>query len=435
MIDQTKTCTVPIAFAQQLKATLAKDCVGKKVTELRTPSLVISKTTLQRNCERVGKITAEFGLRTRVHVKTHKTVEGARIQLTSLSTDAIVVSTLPEAYYMIDSDLTKEGLLKEVLIGFPITADKLDDVLELSKRVSKLQIFIDNLSTLEEVERHLKAKPDGKKQQHHIHVFLKADCGYGRAGAMIDNSVTLELAERLQNSPYLAFDGIYTHAGHSYSSRSPQDALQYLKDECDFARRFRDFLQKSHIQVQCISIGATPTIKAITAFMDQQQEDQMRETLRDVLKDIDEVHAGAFGFLDRQQVATGLCSLKDVSISVAVRVASVYPEQRKILVDGGALALSKDTAPQGGFGYVVDMKDRDSLGNPKILASVTKVAQEHGLLEEMDLNIFERPDMRVGHALRVIPNHCCLTAACHSFYLIVEDDDTVVDVWVPVRGW
>ncbi|OBZ88680.1 D-serine dehydratase [Choanephora cucurbitarum] len=429
MMVQTKTHVTPIAFNQQWKATLAKDYIGKKLTELRTPSLVISRTVLQRNSERLREITTKFGLRVRIHVKTHKTTEGAQIQLKGVTSDAIVVSTLPEAHSMVDSDLVKEGLLKEVLVGFPITADKLEDVFELSKRIHKLQIFVDNLNTLEDIEAYLKTKPDGKKHQHHIHVFLKADCGYGRAGALIDNATTIELAKRLQDSPYLTFEGIYTHAGHSYSSESPQDALEYLKNECNFARQFRDFLQKNGVRICCISIGATPTVKAITVFMDQQEQ------MRDILKDIDEVHAGAFGFLDRQQVATGLGSLKDVSISVAVRIASVYPDQRKILVDGGALAFSKDTAPQGGFGYVVDMNDRDCLGNPKVIASVTKVAQEHGLLQDVDEAVFKRLDFQIGSVLRVIPNHCCLTAACHPFYLIVEDDDTVVDVWVPVRGW
>lgn len=45
-----------------------------------------------------------------------QSVEGARIQLENAQTDAIVVSTLPEAYAMINSDLTSSGLLKQVWI-------------------------------------------------------------------------------------------------------------------------------------------------------------------------------------------------------------------------------------------------------------------------------------------------------------------------------
>lgn len=45
-------------------------------------------------------------------------MEGARIQLESAQTDAIVVSTMSEAYAMINSDLTSSGLLKQVCLFY-----------------------------------------------------------------------------------------------------------------------------------------------------------------------------------------------------------------------------------------------------------------------------------------------------------------------------
>ncbi|RCI06468.1 hypothetical protein CU098_013405 [Rhizopus stolonifer] len=418
---QTKTQLLPINFRAEWKETLVREMVGKKLYQLRTPSLVISRPILERNCNRLGKITTELGLNIRVHIKTHKTVEGARIQLTGANSHAIVVSTLPEAYAMIHSDL--------VLVGFPITPDKFDDVFELSTKVPKFQIFIDNLATLEALEAYYKERFGDDNHVHPIYVFLKIDCGYGRAGVPLNDSKTVELAKRLQNSTCVVFDGMYTHAGHSYSSKSPQEALEYLINECNVARQFRDFLKDNGVDIKYISIGATPTVKAISAFMHQ------TDHIKDILKDINEVHAGAFAFLDKQQVATGLSTFGDVSISVATRIASVYHERNSVLIDGGALAFSKDTAPQGGFGFVVDMHDKDQQGKPKIVASVTKISQEHGILQRLDGSTLSRPDLQIGSVVRVIPNHCCLAAACHPLYLIVEDDDTVVDVWVPVRGW
>jgi D-serine deaminase-like pyridoxal phosphate-dependent protein len=180
-----------------------------------------------------------------------------------------------------------------------------------------------------------------------------------------------------------------------------------------------------------VSIGATPTVKAITAFM-------YEADMKQILDGIHEVHAGAFAFLDRQQVATGLGNYSDVAISVACRIASVYKDRHSMLIDGGGLAFSKDTAPQGGFGFVLDPTSggKDDHGKPKIIASVTKVSQEHGILQHLDESKLSRPELQIGKLIRVIPNHCCLTAACHLYYLIIENGgDTVVDVWVPVRGW
>ncbi|KAG2215308.1 hypothetical protein INT46_005925 [Mucor plumbeus] len=424
MVEQTTTPSLLFdSYRTQMKATLAKEMVGKKLNQLRTPSLVIDRSILKRNCQRLSKISTGLdNTRVRVHVKTHKSVEGARIQLESAQTDAIVVSTMSEAYAMINSDLTSSGLLKQVLLGFPITPDKFSDIFELSTKVDIFQIFIDNLATLEALEVFCKSSASQKK----VNVFLKVDCGYGRAGVPINDEKTLLLAKRLSESSHVAFTGIYTHAGHSYLSQSSDEALEYLKNECDVARQFRDYFVNNGIAINYVSIGATPTVKAITAFMD-------KIDMNHILRDIDEVHAGAFAFLDRQQVATGLGSYHDVAISVACRIASVYKNRDSLLIDGGALAFSKDTAPQGGFGYVINPTVKDDV---EILASLTKVSQEHGILQHIDESTLSRPELQIGELVRVIPNHCCLTAACHLYYLVVEDgSDLVVDVWVPDRGW
>jgi D-serine deaminase-like pyridoxal phosphate-dependent protein len=267
-----------------------------------------------------------------------------------------------------------------------------------------------------------------------IHVLNTLDTDqkyHRRAGVPINDASTLELAQRLDNSSRVNFTGIYTHAGHSYSSKNSKEALDYLRNECDMARQFRAYFSKNGIDVKYVSIGATPTVKAITSFM----HDDI-QSMKQILKGIDEVHAGAFAFLDRQQVATGLGKYSDVSISVACRIASVYKDRDSLLIDGGALAFSKDTAPQEGFGCVLDPAGKDEHGEPKTIASLTKVSQEHGILQHLNESTLQRPELQIGKLVRIIPNHCCLTAACHLYYLIVENGgDTVVDVWVPVRGW
>lgn len=71
-----------------------------------------------------------------------QTIEATEIQLDSAKTDAIVVSTLAEAYYVINSDLVASGKLRDVLFGFPVSPDRFDDVYHLSQKVEKFCIFI-----------------------------------------------------------------------------------------------------------------------------------------------------------------------------------------------------------------------------------------------------------------------------------------------------
>jgi D-serine deaminase-like pyridoxal phosphate-dependent protein len=77
MVYQTAT---PESFLDdyrtQTKARLVKEMVGKRLDQLRTPSLVINKSILLRNCQKMSKITTGLkNTRIRVHVKTHKVFE------------------------------------------------------------------------------------------------------------------------------------------------------------------------------------------------------------------------------------------------------------------------------------------------------------------------------------------------------------------------
>ncbi|KAI8147014.1 hypothetical protein BJV82DRAFT_509036 [Fennellomyces sp. T-0311] len=406
MIATTTTPLLPFysALAEQQEQ-LRQSTIGKHLHELRTPALIIDRTVLKRNCDRLGNIPAEYNVKVRVHVKSHKTVEAARMQLEGANTDAIVVSTMAEAQIMASSSL--------VLLGFPITPDKFDEMFALAERVESFQIFIDRLETLDALEEYHKTTSTHKK----IGVFIKIDCGYGRAGVPLDSAFEkvsiLNLAKRLANSSCTTLKGLYAHAGHSYKARSADEALTYLEEECESARQFRTlFLQEAGIDIPYLSIGATPTAQSIVYHKN--------DRVRKALEGISEVHAGAYSLLDRQQMATGLCNESDVAISVACRVASRYPDRGTVLIDGGALAFSKDVTPQGGYGQTT---------TGIILKSIS---QEHGILaadSDGDGNV------HVGDIVRVIPNHCCLAAACHLYYLVVESGDQVVDVWFPVRGW
>ncbi|KAG0172216.1 hypothetical protein DFQ28_011279 [Apophysomyces sp. BC1034] len=398
MFNQTTTTLLP---ADTWKAELTKSFVGKRLDEVRTPTLVIDRSILERNCNKL-RVLDDLNIKVRVH-----TIEATAMQLEGANTNAIIVSTLAEARAMAHSELVAKKKIKQILLGFPITPDKFDEVLTLSRTVDAFQIFVDQLEALDALEAYCANTSKNSETEFKFRVFLKIDCGYHRAGSPLESSDNIQLAKRLASSPHVVLEGIYSHAGHSYASSSPEEGQRYLKLECDMARAFRDLLESHGVPIHCLSIGATPTVQAILHAQDAAS----------ILEGIHEVHCGAYTMLDRQQMATGMCDASDVAITVACRVASVYTD--RVLLDGGALAFSKDTAPQGGFGLVRETGD-----------VLTQISQEHGIVRNAS------PAYRIGQVVRVLPNHCCLTAACHQYYLIVDNGgDEIVDVWVPVRGW
>jgi D-serine deaminase-like pyridoxal phosphate-dependent protein len=123
----------------------------------------------------------------------------------------------------------------------------------------------------------------------------------------------------------------------------------------------------------------------------------------------------------------GTCTPKDCAATVLATVVSHYPDRNQMLIDAGALALSKDTGAvhitgEITYGAVVENQD----------LKLVSLSQEHGLIEGGAPVAFDKHP--IGSRIRIIPNHSCLAAPLFSRYHIVEGVE-VVDEWTPVRGW
>ncbi len=89
--------------------------VGKHVSSLRTPAIIVDRTRFRNNCETMARSCEEKGLRFRAHVKTHKTGPGVRMQLTAgEGCTSVVCSTLMECWQLVREGLVAEGLIKDV---------------------------------------------------------------------------------------------------------------------------------------------------------------------------------------------------------------------------------------------------------------------------------------------------------------------------------
>jgi D-serine deaminase-like pyridoxal phosphate-dependent protein len=106
-------------------------------------------------------------------------------------------------------------------------------------------------------------------------------------------------------------------------------------------------------------------------------------------------------------------------------------KRRKLVIDAGGIALSKDRGPTHldaacGYGHVLDLEGHETG------MRVTGLSQEHGEIHAEDDETFSR--FKVGDRLRILANHSCLTAAQHSHYNIIENG-VIVDQWQIHRGW
>jgi D-serine deaminase-like pyridoxal phosphate-dependent protein len=240
-------------------------------------------------------------------------------------------------------------------------------------------------------------------------VFLKVDCGYHRAGVDPGSAESVRLALAIARSPSVHFQGLLTHAGHSYHARNIEEIRELAAEETACLTRFRARLAKEGFGEVMRSVGSTPTMSVVDRF-----------------EDVDEVRPGNYVFYDAFQATIGSCRREDCAVSVLATVIGSYPDRRQAIIDAGALALSKDLGPdhvdpQFGYGMVCDTDLRP------LPMRLVALSQEHGKLEAVS-------PPAVGTRLRIIPNHSCLTAAMYEVYHVVQKGD-VVDEWRPVRGW
>lgn len=366
------------------------------LTDLSTPAFLVDRAVVERNCAQMREKARASGVAFRPHVKTHKTVEIGRMQHGGAA-GAITVSTLAEAEFF-----ANDGF-RDITYAVPIAPEKLPRVASLAARIDRLSVLVDSDDAVRALEEFAAA------HEVTFDAFLKIDCGYHRAGVDPQNPDSVRLAMRLARSERVRFQGLLTHAGHSYNARDVDEIHRIAAQEAGSLTRFRALLASEGFTDARRSIGSTPTAAVVDRFTG-----------------CDEVRPGNYVFFDAFQATIGSCALADVAVSVLTTVVGSYPERGSLIVDAGALALSKDVGPdhvEPGFGYglVCDLELRP------LPMRVLALSQEHG-------KIAATTHVPVGTRLRIVPNHSCLTAAMFDAYDVI-DEGRVVDRWRPARGW
>ncbi len=360
--------------------------------DVETPALILDRQRLQRNADRMLARAAETGLMLRPHFKTAKSVDVALVA-TGGRRSTLTASTLKEVEALANAGFD------DILYAVGITPNKFARV----RRV-RAQTGRDILLTLDSVEM-ARAVRDGLPG---IPVLIEIDCGEHRGGIGSDASELVEIGSVLGDQ----LRGVMTHAGHSYTTDSPEDIRAIARDETNAARQAAARLRNNGLPVEIVSVGSTPT-----AFF------------ADDLSGITELRAGIYMFWDLAQLSRGMCAVEDIAVSVLTTVIGHNRTAGVLTVDAGAMAMSKDVSaqtllPDAGYGWLCHSDSLQPTG-----LRLDAVHQEHGTVKVRSASDFER--YLIGSTLRVLPNHACLTcAAGYGQYLT-----TGAEVWPRVDGW
>ena len=359
--------------------------------DVETPALLLHHDVMERNLEHMAARAKRLGVALRPHIKTHKCLELGRRQV-ARGANGVTVSTLFEA------EAFANGGFADLTWAFPLDRTHVPHVQQVVARGVTLRVVLDDLETARAVAGS------------GLHVWLKVDCGYHRAGVDPSSRYGLEVARELGAERGITFDGILSHSGHAYRTRNKEEAAQIAEQERQVMAWFAELLRKDGLPVRGVSVGSTP---AMVAAKD--------------LTGVTEARPGNYIFYDRTMVLIGCCEPKDVAVTVLATVVSHQPGASHFVVDAGALSLSKDLGPahlglEPAYGEVK--------GHPEL--SVASVSQEHGLIRAASPAAIEGK-FKVGQHIEIVPNHSCLTEAHFDEYVVVQGD-RIMDRWHIERG-
>ena len=378
------------APADTIRAETAPGAALAIPEDVETPSLVVDLARVRVNLEDMATFADSVGVALYPHVKTHRTVEFARMQVDA-GAAGLCVAKLSEAEVFVDAGFT------DLVMAYPIAGeDKHRRAMRLGER-AKLRLSVDSLEGARAFSGSL------VKSGAAADVLLEVDTGFLRSGA--DPEMAPGMAREIAGLPGIRFRGIITHEGQAAGGENRAAIETAAVAAGEIMVRVAAEIRAMSIDVDTVSVGSTSTAKATTT-----------------VSGITELRPGIYAFNDYGQVIAGTVGVDRCAARVVATVVSHAAPDRAI-VDAGSKSLGqdllgiwfRDAAP--GHGLVI--------GHPGW--RLISVSEEHGWLR-WDRDGPPTP-LDVGVRVQILPNHIC--SAFHVLgESVIIDEGEHVDTWV-----
>lgn len=354
---------------------------------VETPAVLIDLARLTHNVRTYADIARSAGVALRPHVKTHKTIEIARVQRDAGAT-GLTVAKLSEARVYAAAGFT------DIFVAYPVIGPLKWSGAAALAASCRLTVGVDSIVGIEGLSRASQTRGSL------IHIRVEFDSGLHRSGVQV--GALIDMCRQVMDRPGLRLDGIFTFRSSAYDGSAGHTAVESGTAEGELLTATANHLREARLPIDSVSGGSTPTAGPVAAA-----------------SGVTEIRPGTYVFQDRMTVADGVTA-DDVALSVLTTVVS-RPSEDMAIVDAGSKTLAADVWPASaglrGFAEVVGGRGYVEWAN-----------EEHGAVR---LAGDYRP--RVGDALRLIPNHVC-TVVNLSRELLVVDGARIVDSWNVAAG-
>jgi D-serine deaminase-like pyridoxal phosphate-dependent protein len=347
-----------------------------RLEDIETPALIIDLDGLEDNLDRYQSYFTEHGIGLRPHIKTHKCLAIAHMQM-QRGAIGITCQKLGEAEVMVGG-----GVGPDVLIPYNIIGQrKLERLTALARR-AHMTVAADSEYTV-----------DGLSQaaaNAAVTVGVVVELFQGRTG-VIDAQAAAELGQKIAAAPGLELRGIMI--------------MPSSHDQRPFIQETLDLFDRSGLPHPIVSGGCTPY-----CFIAHE------------IPELTEFRAGEYPTGGLKHLLGKTHTVEQCCLRVLTTVVS-RPQAASAIIDAGSKAMSAAIRPDidaTSMGHIVEYPQ----------ARFTGASEEHG---NVDLSSCPNPP-QIGERLQVIPVHPCPCVNEHDEIIAVRQGQ-VEAVWpVHARG-
>lgn len=371
-----------------------------KLSQLRTPCVLVDTARVERNLERLQSSVNSRGLRLRPHAKTHKSVELARRQIAG-GAIGICCAKLGEA------EVFAAAGIEDIRLPYPLNPVNAERVIELLDQ-TRLSFIVDHMAVAQGWSEAM------DRAGRTVDVLVKVDVGFHRCGIDPGRPEAADFVAKVAGMPGLRFRGLLAHAGHGYGATSEAQVREIAEGEARTLVGLADAVRAKGIDVAEISVGATPTVRY---SVDQ--------------SGLTELRPGNYIYFDRTQVSLGAAAWDDCALTVLARVVT-KPAPDRIIVDSGSKTLTNDLArgfaPAPGYGAV--LRGITGVQAPDDSLLVERLSEEHANVRVTSATHALEP----GDLVRIVPNHSCVVSNLVDSAWLVDGEQVIERLDISARG-
>ena len=347
------------------------------LSEIDTPALIVDKAMVEYNIQQaIGYAQGVENLRP--HVKTHKTLEVAKMQGVA-GIYKFKCATIAEA------EMLGLAEAKDVLISYALQGPKIDRLIALTEKYpnTKYSSLIDNVNNVKLLNEKFAAKSKT------ANVYFDINNGQNRTG--IGTKKAKALFKSIESLPNIHIEGVHCYDGHIRMA-SLKKRIKKTTNSFHEVEKFQEYLEKKLGKKMNVVAGGSPSFSVHAKFHDV------------------ECSPGTWIFWDERYASDYEEQAFKKAAVVATRVISKIDEHHYCLDLGHKSVASEFPFPRIKF-------------TSKLKCEQISQSEEHFVIRCKKKNALE-----VGELLTAFPYHICPTVALYDRMNIVNDGN-VTEQW------